>query len=191
MSKRERFSTTDSLEFHQQMTLEIKAFKECVHNLQFGTVATNLSMHDMVDLASLPMNVLSKCAEDFSSVTAGLYAVLLRRWSDILSDRTESQLLVVDSDEMFRKSSVLPAVFQFIGVSPLEVQISRKNSAADWANDGGTSEMMPETSSMLQAFFLPFNKLLWGTVAFSDGHTPSWIFYFAESEVQPSAGTVR
>ena len=62
MSTRERLTTADSVEFHEQMVSEIRAYKECVYNQQLLT-QLDMTLDYTVDLSTAPMPVLSKCAD--------------------------------------------------------------------------------------------------------------------------------
>ena len=168
--------STIPTDFHAQVIKQTEAVESCIRRHHDDTTA-NLTMDELLASPSLNHTGLSICAFPFSEIRAGLYAVLLRRWLDVLTESRRDQLAVVASEQFFEQpEAMLAQILSFVGLPAANVTAVKRNVGVV---SSGTArlEMLPETVERLRAFYQPFNRLLAGMLSFVGGRPAPWLDY--------------
>ena len=156
--------------FHSDAQAFIAGFEACV--LEQSRAAGNASLSlSSSGAAASEDEAHDRCVERAKLLGGGLYSVLIARWLRLLAN--SSQLLVLDSDQLNSRSSVLSLLRALQLERPNEFQLQRKNEAPE------SAAMLPDTQRLLQDFFRPFNRRLAAQLSFVQGFVPSWLHYGA------------
>lgn len=94
-----------------------------------------------------------------SPVGRGLYAIQLRHWFQAMDDfnKSRSDLWIAPSTRLFQDSNdTYSEILNFLGLKPHHLNAYSKIHATKYRSP----EMLPETRSMLQTFFEPYNRQL-------------------------------
>jgi len=92
--------------------------------------------------------------QHYSYLSRGIYVDQLRRWQEHFPKK---QLLILKSEELFRRpQDILRSVFQFLGLTAVDLQISYKAH-----NQGRYEPMNASLRKRLEDFYRPHNERLY------------------------------
>ena len=156
---------------------ELDNLRHCVMDFIGYGESEPLSNQQLANETLVPFPALSKCvAHGQGIITGGLYAVMLKRWWQMLGPSRRGQLLILHSEQFDqRPDDVLTAVHGFLEVKVIKRTFRRANVGSNIVG-----ELDTPTLGLLRSFFLPFNVQLCRMIQREDVHghpTPCWIDY--------------
>ncbi|XP_041804038.1 carbohydrate sulfotransferase 15-like [Chelmon rostratus] len=135
------------MDFHQRAMKSVQLFQSCLSQWSLRACAYNRSL-----FSSKPLRL-----------HVGLYVVFLLDWLTVFH---RDQILVLRlEDYAADKRATLQKAFDFLGLSPLSVELEEEVMKQRVANSRGVKDkkvgpMLPATRDLLREFHQPFNRKL-------------------------------